>query len=217
MISSQNENHHLRQDHLEEIFWNLKAEFGGGKNLSESSFQPPLYEKDINLVDPLQQFAYHSLKYDHLGGPPDYYIRELKRRQKQRQSNGNSNGMSPPIQDNDDEQWVVVLEQNLHPNRTLVNPNHAWDASSNVAPLMRRIFQFDNLLHFVTVLMHVGLIIPLITNMMGLGGKLKELNDALIRRDRMIRGGGRMNDTSRGIIQYLVQFFARKWLSSGVK
>ncbi|EFC43676.1 predicted protein [Naegleria gruberi] len=144
------------------MYWDLRREFGGGSSLGER-YVPPNYNKDIDLVDPLQQLAYHSLRYDHLGGPPYYYVNELKKRQKPSNSEMN---------EKDEEQWVVLLEQNMHPNRTLVNPNHAWDISSSAGTLMKRVFHFNNFLHLVTVLLHIGLIIPLSTSILGIGDKL---------------------------------------------
>jgi hypothetical protein len=41
------------------------------------------------------------------------------------------------------------------------NPNNAWDTSKTAAPLMRRVFHFNNLLHFITVLLNFAVLMPL--------------------------------------------------------
>jgi len=178
-------NERLEDQHkLEHVYWDLKREFGSSH--LPNSFQPPNYERDLELVDPLQQFAYHSILFDHLGGPPDHYIQALKRKQKKGDTGKTI----------DEEQWAVVLEQNMHPNRTLVNPNNAWDFSPSVAPLMKRIFQFDNFLHFITVLLHIGLLVPLTTNIVSVSNKYYS-----------------QPSTNGGIIKYILQVLLKRWTS----
>lgn len=43
----------------------------------------------------------------------------------------------------------------------LSNPNNAWDMSKSVAQINNRVFQYQNLLHYVTVLLHLLVLLPL--------------------------------------------------------
>ncbi|KAL9658277.1 hypothetical protein ABK040_015600 [Willaertia magna] len=163
---------------LEHYYWDLKGELS---NLPKD-FRPRIHDDS----DFLEIIAYNSLKYDHLGGPPPHYIRELNRRK------GRNSGSPNEI---DDEQWSVVLEQNLHPNRALLNPNYAWDISPSASSFMNRIFQFDNFLHFVTVLLHIGLLIPLSSNFLTIKQQLDK------------------NQPKNSIVRYILHLLMKKWFS----
>lgn len=91
-----------------------------GKYLSDmpDSFLP-------KTDDYLEQIAWSSIKYDHLGGP---------------------------------DTKAVVLKY-LKPN-FLENPNNAWDMSQHSAPIMQRVFTFESMLNFVTIILHLLLIVP---------------------------------------------------------
>lgn len=45
----------------------------------------------------------------------------------------------------------------------LKNPNNAWDMSKSAAPFMRRVFQLENWIHFLTIIMHFIVLLPLTT------------------------------------------------------
>ena len=77
-------------------------------------------------TDILENIAWASIKYDHLGGPNTEH----------------------------------VLLTHLKPGE-LKNPNRAWDMSSSASLIMKRVFHMENILHLITVLMHLLVLLPL--------------------------------------------------------
>jgi hypothetical protein len=92
-----------------------------GKYLSQV---PDTFRPSSN--DTLEQIAWSSIKYDHLGGPNTQH----------------------------------VLLTHLKPGE-LRNPNRAWDMSSTASTIMKRIFHYENVLHLITVLLHLLVLFPL--------------------------------------------------------
>jgi hypothetical protein len=56
----------------------------------------------------------------------------------------------------------VVLTY-LKPDR-VENPNKSWDMSRNVSGIMKRVFQYDGLLNFVTIILHIMVLLPMSFN-----------------------------------------------------
>ncbi|KAL0488735.1 hypothetical protein AKO1_015818 [Acrasis kona] len=75
-----------------------------------------------------------------------------------------------------------IILANVRNDGQVENPNNAWDTSKNAAPIMKRIFQFTNLLHFVTILGHLVVLLPLTSTFM-----LTSTQDRFTRSRSMLR------------------------------
>jgi len=109
-------------------YWWIKGRF-----LSDTS--PDFLPSSSN--DTLEQIAWSSIKYDHLGGP-------------------NTEHVLLTLLDNDDGAREIVVK----------NPNRAWDMSLSAGRIMKRVFHFENALHLMTVLMHILVLLPLTSTFM---------------------------------------------------
>lgn len=43
------------------------------------------------------------------------------------------------------------------------NPNNVWDMSSSMSLIMKRVFHFENLMNFLTIILHIFVLFPVIT------------------------------------------------------
>jgi hypothetical protein len=64
-------------------------------------------------------------------------------------------------------------------NGNLKNPNEIF--KMNESKTMSRIFQFENLLHFLTIIFHIFVLLPSTSNYLLISGKIKNWFQKLIK------------------------------------
>lgn len=110
--------------------------------------------------DVLEQLAWASIKYDHLGGPNTQHVvcKKIK---------------------------TLICQLLTHVKPGIVtNPNGAWDITATKT--MRQVFQFENLLHFITVMLHMVVLFPLTTSfLLTQGGKRRWIRFIVERYEQM--------------------------------
>lgn len=67
---------------------------------------------------------------------------------------------------------ILKLLTHVKPGQ-ITNPNNAWDMSKNVAPINKRVFQYQNFLHYITILLHLLVLLPLSSTLLMTNGSRK--------------------------------------------
>ena len=133
-------------------YWWIKGRFFSDvphdfmpSTLSSSSSSSSSVGSDFN--DTLENIAWSSIKYDHLGGPNTEHVLLTL--------------LSPPSSSSSS-WWRRKSDKSATTTDIVVrNPNRAWDMSLGASRIMKRVFHFENSLHLITVLMHVLVLLPL--------------------------------------------------------
>lgn len=134
-------------------YWWIKGRFFSDvphdfmpSTLSSSSASSSSVGSDFN--DTLENIAWSSIKYDHLGGPNTEHVLLTL--------------LSPPSSSSSSSWWRRKYDKSATTTDIVVrNPNRAWDMSLGASRIMKRVFHFENSLHLITVLMHVLVLLPL--------------------------------------------------------